>query len=151
MRYSFILRRISLLLIFFLLFSSCDTFSDENSIVLKESVKELNGTWRIVKAIRNGTDITDQFDFSKFRIHFNNDNTYMIENRLPFLVKSDGTWSLDDPQYPFNLIFKEYNTEDKMVSGFTYPVVNGKRQIYLSFSPGCQSNIYTYVFEQTSN
>jgi len=141
----------ALFLMLFLVFSSCTKFSDNYPTDIKESVKELNGTWRIIRASRNGTDISTLFDFSKFKLQFNSDNTYKIENYLPFLVKLDGTWSLDDPHYPFNLVFKENGSVDPMVSGFNYPIVNGKRQISLSFSPGCHSNIYTYVLEEVSN
>jgi len=145
------MRILFLFLMLFLVFSSCTKFSDDSPIEYKESVKELNGSWRIIKASRNGTDITEQFDFSKFKISFNSDKTYLLENYIPFLVKTDGTWSLDDPNYPFNLVFKENGSDVVMVSAFNYPIVNGKRQISLSFSPGCPSNIYTYVLEEVTN
>lgn len=151
MKFHNALRIQTLLFILLLMFSSCDKFTDEYPTEYKESAKVLDGTWRIIKVSRNGSDITSQFDFSKFRINFNSDKTYTVENYLPFLVKSDGTWSLDDPQYPFNLVFKENGAEETMISGFSYPILDGKRQISLSFSPGCHSNIYTYVFEKISN
>ena len=113
-----------------------------------EVPKDISGTWRIMQVTRNGTNITQSMDFSRFRIRFGGDNTYTIDNYLPFLVKANGSWKLDDPQYPFNLEFKEETSGESLVSAFNYPVVNGKRQIALSFSPGCSNNIYTYVFEQ---
>jgi len=145
------LKQLMLLLLMFLPFSSCDKFSDDFPTDYTESPKELDGTWKIIKASRNGSDITSQFDFTQFRLNFNSDKTYTIENYLPFLVKSNGTWSLDDPQYPFNLVFRENGSENALISGLSYPIVNGKRQINLSFSPGCHSNIYTYVFEKVTN
>lgn len=151
MKYIYIFRKISLLLMFFLIFSACDKFSDNAPANYKESVKGLNGTWKIIKALRNGTDITSMFDFSKFRLNFNSDNTYLVENYIPFIVKSSGTWSLDDPRYPYNLVFKEYGSQEDLTTGFSYPIVDGKRQISLSFSPGCHSNIYTYIFEEVPN
>ena len=35
-----------------------------------EAPKDISGSWKIIKATRNGTDITSTFDFSQFRIHF---------------------------------------------------------------------------------
>ncbi|MDR1121922.1 MAG: DUF5004 domain-containing protein [Dysgonamonadaceae bacterium] len=135
-------------LILALSINSCNTFDDNAPSGYTESAKNIDGTWKIIKVTRNSTDITALMDFSRFHISFHEeDNTYTIDNYLPFLVKSNGTWSLDDPQYPFNLVFEETSGE-RFVSGFNYPVVNGKRQISLSFSPGCKNNIYTYVFEK---
>lgn len=151
MKYRYILKKISFLLLFFFVFSACENFSDNTPSGYTESVKTLNGTWKIVKASRNGTDMTSMFDFTKFRLHFNSDNTYIVENYIPFIVKTSGTWVLDDPRYPYNLVFKEYGSEENLTTGFSYPIVNGKRQVSLSFSPGCHSNIYTYVFEQVLN
>jgi hypothetical protein len=130
---------------------SCTQFEDRSSSDVTEVTKNIDGTWKIIRVMRNGSDITTLMDFSKFRISFQDNHTYTIDNYLPFLVKSDGTWNLDDPQYPFNLVFKEKTSGESLISGFNYPVVNGKRQLSLSFSPGCYNNIYTYVFEKVSN
>ncbi len=140
-----------LLLIMIIPLASCETFKDDSPTEYNESQKDITGTWMITKASRNGTDITALLDFSQFRITFKEDNTYTIDNYLPFLVKSAGTWSLDDPQYPFNLVFKENNTPEAALSALHYPVVDGKRMISLSFSPGCYTNIYTYVFQKVSD
>ena len=115
MKFNNKMRISALFLMLFLVFSSCTKFSDSYPTEFKESVKEINGTWRIIKASRNGTDITAQFDFSKFKLSFNSDKTYKIENYLPFLVKSDGTWSLSAPHYPFTLVFKENGSVDTMI------------------------------------
>jgi hypothetical protein len=128
---------------------ACDKF-DSASVEFTEVPKDISGTWKIIQVTRNGTDITGLMDFSQFRIHFREDNTYAIDNYLPFLVKTDGLWSLDDPQYPFNILFQEAATNEPLVSGFYYPVVNGNRQISLSFHPGCENNIYTYIFAKES-
>jgi hypothetical protein len=92
-------------------------------------------------------DITEAVDFSQFKINFNPDNTYSFENYLPFIVKQQGTWALDDPQYPFKINFRETSKTESTVTDLTYPIVHGKRQIRLSFSPGCQSNKYEYILE----
>ncbi|WP_414688595.1 DUF5004 domain-containing protein, partial [Mucilaginibacter sp.] len=42
-------------------------------------------------------------------------------------------------------------TGDKPVStAFTYPIVNGKRQLSITFSPGCSNNSYVYVLEKAN-
>ena len=129
---------------------ACDKFENNVPETPEEAVKEIDGVWKISKVTRNSIDITNLMDFTKFRIRFNLDNTYTINNYLPFSVKSDGTWSLDDPQYPFNLELTEANSDEPLITAFNYPITNGKRQIVLSFSPGCKKNIYTYTFEKTS-
>jgi hypothetical protein len=137
---------LSLCLIFFM--ASCDIFENNSLGIPEESEKNIAGLWKIVKATRNDADITALMDFSNFSIKFNADNTYAVENYLPFAVKENGTWSLDDPQYPFYLTLNENNAPEALALNFNYPVVNGKRIISLSFSPGCHSNVYTYIFER---
>jgi hypothetical protein len=116
-----------------------------------ESEKNIAGSWKIAKVIRNEADITALMDFSRFRILFNADNTYTITNYLPFVVKENGTWSLDDPQFPFYLNLAEDGSADMITTAFNYPVTGGKRIITLSCSPGCQSNTYTYTFEKETS
>jgi hypothetical protein len=115
----------------------------------EESEKKIDGSWKIVKATRNEVDITTLMDFSQFRIRFNTDNTYTIEHYLPFAVKENGTWSFDDPKYPFYLNLTENGLTNTLA--FNYPVLGGRRVITLSFTPGCRSNIYTYTFEKETS
>lgn len=129
---------------------SCSLVEDEKP-VYTESTKTLDGSWKIVKAFRNDVDITGLMDFTNFRISFQQDNTYQIENYLPFIVSKDGIWGLNDPQYPFHLSFKAEGTEVPLETTLSYPIVNGERQIGLTFSPGCKNNFYTYILEKTSN
>jgi hypothetical protein len=113
-------------------------------------VKEIAGTWYITQVTRNGLSITNNMDFSKFRIKLKEDNTYSIDNYLPFLVRQAGTWKVNDPQYPTQLIFKEGSLAES-VSAFDYHIVKGEWQMTLSFSSGCHSNIYSYVLEKMPN
>ena len=133
------------------LFISCDKFKDSTDYTGDEPVKEIAGTWYITKATRNGLDITKIMDFSSFRINLKDDNTYTIDNYLPFLVRQGGTWDVNDPQYPTKLIFKEEASTESNTSAFEYQTVGGERQITLSFSPGCYSNIYSYVLKKVPN
>jgi hypothetical protein len=132
-------------------FFSCDKFKDSDEYVFDESLKDIAGSWSIAGATRNGLDITKAMDFGAFRITFNGDQTYTIDNYLPFLVRNGGTWSVNDIQYPTQLIFKEETSAESNVSLFEYQIVNGERQITLSFSPGCRNNVYSYVLERVSN
>jgi hypothetical protein len=70
-------------------------------------------------------------------------------NKLPFLVNDDGKFSLDDPQYPFKITFTA-NGATAVSTPFTYPVVNGKRQLSITFSPGCPNNSYVYVLQKVN-
>lgn len=115
-----------------------------------ESQKSIAGKWKVVAATRNNADIYKVVDFSRFIINFNTDNTYNFENYLPFIVKKKGTWSLDDPQYPFKVKFAEDGSSESVTTDLTYPIVKGKRQILLSFSPGCMANKYQYVLERSN-
>ncbi len=71
-----------------------------------EAPKNIAGSWRVIKATRNGTDVTNAFDFTKFRLQFDADGNYTLLNRLPFLVNANGKVELDDPNYPFKITFR---------------------------------------------
>ena len=140
-------RRSQLLLIMavVLMASSCKT---EKILPQKEALKDITGNWQVIKATRNGTDLTSIVDFSQFRLKFTNGN-YTLENKLPFLVDQNGSFSLDDPQYPFKITFTATGAQP-VSTAFTYPIVNGKRQLTLTFSPGCANNSYVYVLQQVN-
>jgi hypothetical protein len=131
-------------LLFLMAVLSCDDDTD----ALQEAPKELNGTWQIVSVFRNEVDITESIDLSKFRLTFKGDGSYTIDNYLPFIVRGNGKFSLDDPQYPFRITFHDDATQETVNTDLTYPVVLGKRQIRLSFSPGCVKNTYQYILEE---
>lgn len=148
-----ILSKIKVYTAFFLLLivaGACELIEEESK-TYTESPKSVVGNWKIVKAYRNDVDITGLMDFSQFRINFNEDNSYTIENYIPFVVDGEGTYGLDDPQYPFHLSFQVENQAEPLETVLNYPVVNGHRQIGLTFSPGCRNNSYTYILENASN
>jgi len=137
---------VPIIIVLFIL-GSCNLLNSEE-FDSKEVEKSIEGTWYIIQVTRNEADITSKMDFSKFRIHFNEDLTYTMENYVPFIVTEDGIYSLDDPYYPFTLTFKEGDSNDILDTELYYPVVDGVRQIYLTFSPGCFQNTYTYILER---
>lgn len=124
----------------------CDSYSDDQELLTDEAPKDMSGVWQLTTVSRNGIDISDAMEFTKFRLHLNADKTYQIENYLPFVVKKDGNWQVDDPQYPFHLIFQEAGGTGEVKTEISYPVVDGKRQVSLTLSPGHKSNKYKYVF-----
>ncbi|HEY9260491.1 DUF5004 domain-containing protein [Chitinophaga sp.] len=121
---------------------------ERRDMLVPEPVKDITGEWRIVKAVRNGVDITTLTDFTKFRIRFTADLQYTIENPLPFVVSKNGSYALDDPKYPFRINFRQTGVNAPVSTTFTYPVVNGKRNMNFSFSPGCTANTYDYTLER---
>jgi len=128
----------------------CDTFKEESEGSGIEPVKDLKGSWKIVAVTRNGVDIYQIINFKDFRLNLNEDNSYTIDSYLPFLVKNNGSWNIDDPLYPNFLTFQESGSEAKTAS-FSYPIVEGKRRIILTLSPGCVNNIYVYSLERSVN
>ena len=139
--------RISLALALLLgaLFGSCKM---EKVGPAAESVKDVSGNWKIIKATRNGTDLTSIVDFSQFRLSFNQGN-YTLVNKVPFLVSQNGTYALDDPKYPFKITFTA-GAATPVATAFNFPIVNGVRQLSLTFSPGCTNNTYVYVFQKSN-
>jgi len=133
-----------------LLFLACDQFKDSAPQSFTESDKSPVGSWKIVKVVRNSSNITPLMDFSKFRITFNEDGSYSVNNKLPFFVKKNGAWSLDDPLYPFWISFDEQGAAEKQAYPFVYYPVAGKRSMTLTFVPagGCVRNVYSYTFER---
>jgi hypothetical protein len=112
----------------------------------KESVKDISGNWKIIRATRNGADLTTLADLSQFRLNFS-DGKYTLLNKVPFLVSQDGTYALDDPKYPFQITFKATGGT-QVPTAFDFPIVNGVRQLTITFSPGCTNNSYVYVLQK---
>jgi hypothetical protein len=113
-----------------------------------EPAKSLSGNWQIIKATRNGTDLTNRFDFSKFSIHFT-DSSYTMDGLVPFIVNRNGKWAFDDPSYPFMLSFQPTDSAAK-TSPLQYPVTGGQRNILITFSPGCNLNTYQYTLQKAN-
>ena len=120
----------------------------EMLIAPSEPRKDLSGNWQIIKATRNGTDLTTRFDFSPFRIRFT-DSTYTIDNPVPFIVNRNGKWAFDDPTYPFTLSFQATDSSAK-TSPLLFPVTGGQRNLIITFSPGCSLNTYQYTLQKAN-
>jgi hypothetical protein len=130
---------------------ACSTFDDDsNSYHATEAEKNLSGTWNLVSVTRNDEDITSDINVSSFKLNLNEDGTYNIENYLPFMVENPGTWSIDNPYYPFQLRFKENDTNDTTQVELHYPSVDGQRKLRIELSPGCSSNKYVYILERSN-
>lgn len=131
---------------------SCDSYKDtDNPGKIVEADKNLAGVWQLAGVTRNGVEITDQMNCGQFKLHLEKSGRYTLENRLPFPVAHDGFWEVDDPAHPFQLTF----TEDDVIGDpesveILYPIVDGKRRLTISHSPGCDANNYIYVFVQSN-
>lgn len=134
-----------LMFLFIMGFASCHK---ESNISINEPSKDITGSWEIVKLVRNGEDMTNRIDLSKFRLVFNGDSTYSLQGEMPFIVSQPGTYSLDNPKYPFFIRFESQDKTIKDTLKLVYPVVNGVRQISINISPGCSKNTYNYVFQK---
>jgi hypothetical protein len=135
-----------------LCWSSCKT---DQIKPVTEPAKDLTGTWKIIKATRNGTDLiglvdSNVYSFNKFSIIFKS-GSYTVANPLPFIVSQNGTYALDNPQYPFKITFNQTGSTTPVSTAFTYPIVNGVRVLTLVFSPGCAQNTYSYSLVKVSN
>jgi hypothetical protein len=130
--------------------ASCKT---ENLVPkVNESVKNIDGTWKIASATLNGTDILntipdDMTHLSGFGITFK-EGKYTLTNPIPFIVDTDGTFKFNDPQYPFDIRFTPTGTNTEVKSTFQFPVVQGQRRVTLTFSPGCSKNVYIYTLKK---
>lgn len=134
-----------------LMVSSCDTFKDEISPdSYSEVPKTLDGNWQLTGVTRNGIDITKYMDFSGFHVVLNKDHTYELKNYLPFIVKENGTWEIDDPLYPFHLSFQEEGVDEVVNTEIGFKTVDGKRRLIITLSPGCYTNSYVYTFKQVT-
>jgi len=142
-RYNMIFSVIGVLLIAF--FSACKT----EEFYFQEPGKNIAGKWKIVKVTRNGADITQQAG-GQFEItfHENGSGYALSSSSLPFVVSKNGTWSFDDPAYPFAISFRPEGGSGEIAVPFLFPVSNGKRQLQFDFSPGCAENTYQYILEK---
>lgn len=138
----------SIIIVFYLLLASVTVFSCKDevaAVVTDESVKDITGTWKVVSLTRNGEELNQRMDLSKFRIIFKPDGTYTLQDKLAFAVSGPGNYKLNDPQYPYSVLLTEQGKTAKTVK-FQFPVIEGKRQMSLTLSPGCTGNTYQYNF-----
>jgi hypothetical protein len=135
---------ICLLLLSGWFFTSCKT---EEIMPLAEAPKNISGSWKVIKATRNGADITTDYDFTQFRVKFDSTGSYTLQNLLPFLVNTNGKYNLDDPKYPFQITFTPDGGTAVAVP-FNYPTVTGVRQLNLTLVPGCTANTYIYTLQR---
>ena len=118
----------------------------EQLLAPSEPAKSLTGNWQIIRATRNGTDLTNRFNFSQFSIYFT-DSSYSIDSLVPFIVSRNGKWAFDDPSYPFTLRLQPTDSSAK-TSSIQYPVTGGQRNLLITFSPGCNLNTYQYTLQK---
>ena len=134
----------NLILLFTILaFIACKTRKD----LLVEPVKSFTGTWKVARIVRNEIDLTPWVDSSGLRLLLNADKTFTLQDSTLPIVSYNGTWSVDDPAYPFHLLLKGKDSINTQSFDLTAPVVMGKRTMVLVLSPGCKANKYVYTLE----
>jgi hypothetical protein len=137
-------------LIIALVATFCASCKIEQVAPVPESKKDLTGTWKVIQASRNGTNLVPLFDFTQFSITFNGTaGTYTLNNPVPFIVPANGKYTLDDPQYPYSITFTATGGQP-VPTAFNYPIINGARQIIMTFSPGCAQNSYVFTLSKTN-
>lgn len=129
---------------------------------LAEPVKDINGSWKIVKVVRNTVDITKNVKVDNFQLDFQVDSSdaslpgggageYHITRGAPFVVNKDGKWKLNNPAFPFTISFSPESDPDENIElAFSYLVIGGKYQIKLVLQPGCPSNTYEYYLSKVN-
>jgi len=121
-------------------------------IVFQEPQKDLNALWELKRVTRNSADLTQFVDTAGFRLTLGGDQNFQLQgNNIPFLVNdASGTWSVDDPQYPYNITFTPAGNSASFSGSIATPVSEGRRTLSITFSPGCKSNTYVYTFEKAN-
>lgn len=141
---------------FVIIFASLVTWLGcKTNELVAEPAKDISGTWKIEKIVQNGRDLTDWMDGGEFQLVFSRDTgyngmggRYKIIEAQPFVVSTDGTWQFDSPYHPVYISFSPHGGAKPVPVKFLYPVIEGKRQISLIFSPGCPSNTYEYLLKK---
>ena len=143
--------RLILLSCFFLTLLACDQPEvDVPPGALEEQTVDMGGTWQLVQAWQNDRDITDRLDFSKIILTLNMDGaptTFDIQSGgAPFPIDRAGSWSLDDPAYPTQLLLSTDSRQRAL--SFSAPPLSGDARFSINFSLGCEDNTYTYEFRK---
>ncbi len=128
--------------------SGCKKEIDVPPGAFDAQARSIEGSWKLIKISRNGTDMTNRLDVSQFNLTFS-DNSFAINETLPFVVAGNGTWSFDNPDYPMAIEFIT-GTDTGMVS-LTSAIYSSKSLLSLRLSPGCSGNIYEYTLERESD
>lgn len=145
------MKNICLVATWLLVFMSLVGCKEEAVFIADETAKDIAGKWRIVNLTRNGENITERIDVSKFRLIFKEDGTYSLEDKMSFAVNQPGMFKLGDPQYPFNLTLTPAGGGAPQKLKLQYPIIEGKRQLSLTLTQGCSSNVYQFNFAQTND
>jgi hypothetical protein len=130
--------------------SSCEDKLVVPDGALEEQTVDLQGVWKVSKALVNNQDITSLFDFSEVELslQMNQGPTdfQIVSGDAPFPVLNNGKWIYDDAAYPTAMVFLSDGGERSV--GFATPPISGNSTFSLSFSLGCADNTYIYQFEK---
>jgi len=95
--------------------SSCSKYEDGPILSLRSKEERIANTWRVEKAMENGSDVTGSFE--QYRLDLRTNNAASLAARytlggLTFEFETNGTWSLDNDNEDLRLDF-ENDAADK--------------------------------------
>lgn len=117
---------------------------------LDEHTVDLGGTWKVKQVLLNNRDITSTFDFNQITLTLKMDaaptDFEISTGTAPFPVVQNGKWEYNDLAYPTSIFFNVNNTKRSV--DFSAPPISGDSSFKITFSLGCQDNLYTYYFDK---
>ena len=95
--------------------SSCSKYEDGPDFSLRSKKERVANTWRIDKAVNNGTDVTASFDQYELQMLSDGGATlaalYTLGD-LTFEVQTNGTWSLVNNNEDLRLDFENDSADE---------------------------------------
>lgn len=144
------LLKVSLILLILILSINLNSCKEQDQHYIEGEQLDITGSWKIIEARQNGNSLIASYDFSGFRLNFNENNTYTIDNPLPFMVTENGDWQFNDPFFPTEITMNHEDGSQSYTTNFGYPLDGSRRLIHLTFDVGCISNEYEYTLERVT-
>ena len=116
-----------LLILIAILFSACESF-DEGGRVSKAD-KNLEGTWKLDKYLRNGTDETSTLYISNYQETYSSNGEYprSYNEREGDPFNESGTWELSDDNKVIRISdvssIQDFSPEHSTLSSSTYIII----------------------------
>jgi hypothetical protein len=139
-------------IVFLFTLLACEDQPVNESLLLTEPIV-VEGDWTLDKVYQNEIDITQEININSFVLTLNYDGneptTYEInvDKNYPFVVpESSGDWTFDNLVFPSAMHFIHSDTTITNISTPLYPLNNSV--LSLTFSLGCDENVYIYEFKK---
>jgi hypothetical protein len=142
--------QLSLLVLCGLFAASCEEDINVPEGALDEQMVDLRGVWKVKQALVNNIDISSAFAFDQITLTLQMDqapSSFEINTgEAPFPVVSGGSWTYNDVSFPTAMQFNAAAASGSVA--FAEAPISGDSTFKVSFSLGCQDNVYTYTFEK---